>query len=81
MPFCVYVLRTSSNTLYIGQTNNLKKRLNEHNSGHVSSTKSRRPFVLLGYETCERLNEAVRLEKEWKKGYKREELKIKYNIG
>ena len=30
--FYIYILRTSSNTLYIGQTNNLKKRLEEHQS-------------------------------------------------
>lgn len=28
--YTVYILRTSSNTLYIGQTNNLEKRLKEH---------------------------------------------------
>lgn len=30
MPYTVYILRTSSNTLYIGQTNNLEKRIKEH---------------------------------------------------
>jgi len=28
--YFVYILRTSSNTLYIGQTNNLEKRIKEH---------------------------------------------------
>lgn len=28
--FYIYILRTSSNTLYIGQTNNLERRLKEH---------------------------------------------------
>ena len=28
--FYLYILRTSANTLYIGQTNNLERRLNEH---------------------------------------------------
>lgn len=28
--YFVYILRTSSNSLYIGQTNNLDKRLKEH---------------------------------------------------
>ena len=32
MSFTVYILRTSSNTLYIGQTNNLQKRIKEHQS-------------------------------------------------
>ena len=28
--YFVYILRTSANTLYIGQTNNLERRLREH---------------------------------------------------
>ncbi len=30
MSFVVYILRTSSNTLYTGQTNNLEKRILQH---------------------------------------------------
>lgn len=37
--YIVYILRTSSNTLYIGQTNNLKKRLKEHQSKTSKSAK------------------------------------------
>ena len=37
MVFIVYILRTSSNTLYIGQTNNLDRRLKEH-AAHKSSS-------------------------------------------
>ncbi len=36
--------------LYIGSTNNLKKRFDQHNKGLVSSTKPRRPFKLVYYE-------------------------------
>lgn len=32
MSYYVYILRTSANTLYIGQTNNPEKRLKEHQS-------------------------------------------------
>lgn len=35
--FTVYILRTSSNTFYIGQTNNLERRLKEHAS-HTSKS-------------------------------------------
>jgi len=35
----VYILRTSSNTLYIGQTSNLEKRLAEHKSKSSRSAK------------------------------------------
>lgn len=42
--FTVYILRTSSNTLYIGQTNNLEKRLKEHQSKTTRSAKYMRFF-------------------------------------
>ncbi|MDP3724064.1 MAG: GIY-YIG nuclease family protein [bacterium] len=39
MSYVVYILRTSSNTLYIGQTNNLEKRLKEHSFKNSKSAK------------------------------------------
>lgn len=44
MKYFVYILRTSSNTLYIGQTNNLEKRLKEHKSKSSKSAKYTRYF-------------------------------------
>lgn len=44
MPYFVYILRTSKNTLYIGQTNNLKKRLEEHKEHRAKSAKYLRYF-------------------------------------
>ena len=44
MNYFVYILRTSSNTLYIGQTNNLEKRLNEHQNKSGKSAKYIRYF-------------------------------------
>ncbi len=45
MSFTVYILRTSANTLYIGQTNNLEKRLQTHTSKKKTSAKYLRPFT------------------------------------
>ena len=42
--YFVYILRTSSNTLYIGQTSNLEKRLIEHKSKSTKSAKYTRYF-------------------------------------
>ncbi|MGA2911212.1 MAG: GIY-YIG nuclease family protein [Candidatus Levyibacteriota bacterium] len=42
--FYVYILRTSANTLYVGQTNNLKKRIKEHQSKTIKSSKYVRSF-------------------------------------
>lgn len=81
MNYCVYVLRSlKDGKLYIGRTNNLKRRLREHNSGKVSSTKYRKPFILLEQATVSSEAESIKLELEYKKGYKREQLKQKHNI-
>ena len=45
--FTVYILRTSSNTLYVGQTNNLEKRLREHQTKGSKSAKYTRYFSKL----------------------------------
>jgi predicted GIY-YIG superfamily endonuclease len=37
--FIVYILRTSSDTLYIGQTNDLERRLRDHKSGSFRCAK------------------------------------------
>ena len=46
--YFVYLLKSKKdNDLYLGSTNNLKKRFREHNTGQVSSTKSRIPFEII----------------------------------
>ena len=50
--FYLYILKSKKdNNLYIGSTNNLKRRLLEHNNGESLSTKGRRPFELRYYES------------------------------
>lgn len=44
MAYFIYFLRTSSNTLYIGQTNNLEKRIKEHRNKSSKSAKYIRYF-------------------------------------
>lgn len=79
--FYVYFLKSEKdNQLYIGRTNNLQRRFSEHQYRLVSATKSRRPLILLGHYICKNEAESVQLEKEWKKGYKREELKRRFNL-
>ena len=56
MFFYTYVLQSEKdNDCYIGYTNNLKRRLEEHAKGLGRSTKSRLPFKLIYFEAC--LNE------------------------
>ena len=48
----VYLLRRMKDgKFYLGWTTDLKRRLEEHNAGFVRSTKPRRPFELVYYET------------------------------
>lgn len=68
--FFVYILRTSSNTLYTGQTNNLEKRLKEHISKSSKSAKYVRYFdsVELVYsEKYSTRKEAMEREAQLKK--------------
>ena len=77
--YYVYILKSRKDgNLYVGRTNNLERRLKEHNAGKVSSTKSRTPFILLEKIVVSSERESVELELKYKKGYKREELKNKF---
>lgn len=73
MTFTVYILRTSSNTLYIGQTNNLEKRLKEHESKTTKSAKYMKyfsSFELVYIESYSTRSEAMKREwqlKHWTK--------------
>ncbi|MBI3589733.1 MAG: GIY-YIG nuclease family protein [Candidatus Liptonbacteria bacterium] len=67
MLFYVYVLESMrDDNRYIGFTNNLKKRLEEHQSGKSQSTKSRLPMKLIYFEACTNENDAKRREHYFK---------------
>lgn len=59
-----YILRCADDTLYIGSTNDIEKRIHEHN--HLKSgahyTKIRRPVELVYSEIFETLSEARKRE-------------------
>ena len=49
--FFVYILKSlKDGDLYTGSTDNLVKRIEEHNSGRSISTQSRRPFKCIYFE-------------------------------
>ncbi|MBI4686154.1 MAG: GIY-YIG nuclease family protein [Nitrospirae bacterium] len=65
--YYVYFLRSRKNgSLYIGQTNNIDKRLERHNSGQIKSTKNRFPFDLIYSEKYNTRREAMLREKHLK---------------
>ena len=76
MKYFVYILRTSSNTLYIGQTNNLEKRIKEHRNKSSKSAKYIRyfsSFTLVYSEKYSTRKEAMQREaqlKRWSKAKK-----------
>ena len=58
-----YVLECKDGTLYTGWTNNLEKRVRDHNEGKGAKyTKSRRPVRLVYHEVFETKEEAMRRE-------------------
>jgi len=70
MSYFLYILRTSSNTLYIGQTNNLEKRLKEHQNKTSKSAKYIRyysSFKLVYSETYLTRKDAIQREYQLKK--------------
>jgi len=70
MVYFVYILRTSKNTLYVGQTNNLEKRMIEHKEKSGKSAKYLRmfsDFTLVYSEKYYSRSEALMREAELKK--------------
>lgn len=83
MSYFVYILRTSSNTLYVGQTNNLEKRIKEHKSKSSKSAKYIRYFKSFDLAYSEKYltrKEAMKREYQLKKWSKtKKETLIKDN--
>ena len=70
--FYTYVLRSrKDDKLYTGFTKDLKRRVEEHNQGLVSSTRNRRPLHLIYYEACLNETDAIKREKYFKSGFGR----------
>ncbi len=64
MKYYTYILRCSDGTLYTGYTNDLNKRISDHNSGKGAKyTKVRLPVELVYYEEYESKSEAM--SREW----------------
>ena len=53
---------------YTGSTADLKRRIHEHNSGRVNSTKNRKPLKLIYYEPCLDETDARNRERYLKSG-------------
>lgn len=70
--FYVYIMANSHrNVLYVGVTNNLKRRLHEHRNGRNNGfTKKYNIHYLMHFETFPRIMPAIKREKQIKKWYR-----------
>jgi len=65
--YYVYLLKSKKNNcLYIGFTNDLKRRFGEHNRRLVKSTKTNAPWELVYYEAFKDQSKAEEREKKLK---------------
>ena len=76
--YVVHILTCSDGSLYTGSTNNLKKRLVEHNTKKNGAhyTKIRRPVTLAYKEECGTLSIARKREAEIKTWTKQQKLAL-----
>ena len=76
--YLVYILKgLKDHKRYIGFTSDLERRILEHNSGLVKSTRNRKPFKLIYTEEFEIKEQAMAREKFFKSGKGREFLKFR----
>jgi len=66
--YYVYILLCSDNSYYTGITNNVEKRISEHQSksSRESYTASRLPVKLVWNLKCDNPNDAIKIEKQIK---------------
>lgn len=74
----VYILECKDKSLYIGYTNNIEKRLKDHNESKTGAkyTKSRRPVKLKYVEKYPNLSKALKRECEIKSFTRKKKLEL-----
>jgi putative endonuclease len=81
MEYTVYILRTSTNALYTGITNNLDKRLAEHKNGTGAKyMRSFTSFTLVYTEQCKDKSTALKREAAIKKLNKKQKEELVLNF-
>ena len=78
MHYC-YMLRCSDESIYVGNTFDLEKRLNEHNRGTYSGyTRTRRPVRLIWNEAFPDEDQAFVVERQIKNWSRAKKLALAY---
>jgi putative endonuclease len=74
--YSVYVIYSQThNRIYVGMSDNIPRRLVEHNNGKCSSSKHYKPWILIYQEFVGQRAEARKKEKYFKSGFGREFVK------
>ena len=61
----MYILKCSDNSYYTGSTNDIERRVNQHQAGEGANyTKKHLPVELIYYEEFQRIDEAFNREKQ-----------------
>ncbi|HOV12212.1 MAG TPA: GIY-YIG nuclease family protein [Bacteroidales bacterium] len=69
LPIIVYAIKSISHDyIYVGMTNNIVRRIDEHNMGRNRSTKAYIPFELIYSESHSSRENARKREKYFKSG-------------
>ncbi|MEI6296730.1 MAG: GIY-YIG nuclease family protein [bacterium] len=78
MNYFIYILECKDETLYVGSTSDLEKRLHAHNNlkSGAHYTKIRRPVILRYSEKFDDKIKALKRERELKKLSRNEKLKL-----
>jgi putative endonuclease len=64
----VYILYSEKrDRYYTGHTNDLQRRIDEHNNGHTKSTRSGIPWKICHTESYNSKSEAIKRERELKR--------------
>ena len=78
--FVVYAIKSySTGRVYIGQTNDIEKRLQFHNSGYVKSTSRDAPWCVIALESFSTKEQVRWREKQLKKSKGAREKWLKQN--
>lgn len=79
--FFIYVLKCADASFYIGQTADIYRRLQQHQTGEVSWTAPRRALAIVHWEKFDSREAPVRRERDLKTGFGRNWLKREYAKG
>ena len=58
-----YILKNEEGDLYIGQTNNLRERIERHNKNRVTSTKKKGSWKMVWQKVFDNKSEAMKYER------------------